>query len=59
MKRTFNPLDRPSHRTPEEREQRYLTWLATRQSEDTPERRELFMRRYLRPQPPNLKGHSE
>jgi hypothetical protein len=47
-------LDRPSARSGDEREQRYQSWLLRTDTADTPERRELYMRRYRKPDPPEL-----
>jgi hypothetical protein len=39
-------MDRPSARTPDEREQHYLDWLGKNELEDIPERRDTWFRRY-------------
>jgi hypothetical protein len=46
-------LDRASARTEQEREDHYAIWLDERELEDDPERREVWFRRYERPDPPS------
>ena len=56
----WNPNERPSARTAIEREDHYDHWIDTHDDPEEPwfssdeERRELFMRRYRRPSPPDM-----